>query len=446
MAHSRRDRREWAFRPMVLIAVLSCAFVATFAAGTFAAGKILSAALASRVVTAVPAPAHKGAHQPPASIPHGSDWPMEGGGPAHTAASTITGPATTPLRLTQAWRAQPKAAALAPAAGAGPMVYAAMSDRGLYAVDVRNGKVKWRFDTPGKVMSSPAVSKGRVILTDTTGTLYVLDAATGKRQWSRSAGYSASAPTVLERSTDNSSSIYLGTMRGTVDALDLQGHDQWSFPTKGMVTSSPAVAQGLLYVGSHDASLYALDATTGRLNWSLRTGGGITVPPAVSDGVVYTTSADSKIYAVSAVHGTLLWTHTIDSAQPGPVAVRDKGPGREAQLVTVAGAKVMALAAASGREMWSQDLKTATTSAPVLVNSTVVVAADQELIALETNSGQPSWHGPLAGRATTAPMASGAKLVVGTSAGIQAFAPSPSAPTPGALGANPASAHVCPMG
>jgi outer membrane protein assembly factor BamB len=37
----------------------------------------------------------------------------------------------------------------------------------------------------------------------------------------------------------------------------------WRFKTDGFVLSSPAVVGGIVYIGSHDNYLYALDATAG---------------------------------------------------------------------------------------------------------------------------------------------------------------------------------------
>src|SRR3954471_23726162 len=41
----------------------------------------------------------------------------------------------------------------------------------------------------------------------------------------------------------------------------------WTFPTEDAVTASPAVVDGVVYVGSWDGYFYALDAASGRLKW-----------------------------------------------------------------------------------------------------------------------------------------------------------------------------------
>jgi eukaryotic-like serine/threonine-protein kinase len=53
----------------------------------------------------------------------------------------------------------------------------------------------------------------------------------------------------------------------------------------------------VVYVGSGDNSLYAVDARTGNKLWSFATGAAIISSPAVANGVVYVGSYDGKLYA-----------------------------------------------------------------------------------------------------------------------------------------------------
>ena len=55
----------------------------------------------------------------------------------------------------------------------------------------------------------------------------------------------------------------------------------WSFTTGGWVIPAPAVVDGVVYAGSDDHSLYALDAETGSLQWSHATGDVIRSTPTV---------------------------------------------------------------------------------------------------------------------------------------------------------------------
>ena len=92
----------------------------------------------------------------------------------------------------------------------------------------------------------------------------------------------------------------------------------WSYSTGGPIDSSPAVAGGLVYVGSDDYKLYALHAVTGARKWSYITGNWIFSSPAVANGVVYIGSTDEKLYALDAVTGALKWSYTTGSGSSSP--------------------------------------------------------------------------------------------------------------------------------
>jgi len=67
-----------------------------------------------------------------------------------------------------------------------------------------------------------------------------------------------------------------------------------------MWSPPPAVSNGVVYVGSLDANLYALSTVTGAKIWSFKTGSYVRSSPAVSNGVVYVGSLDGVLYAVNA--------------------------------------------------------------------------------------------------------------------------------------------------
>jgi outer membrane protein assembly factor BamB len=79
----------------------------------------------------------------------------------------------------------------------------------------------------------------------------------------------------------------------------------WSYETGNPVESSPAVANGVVYVGSDDHNIYALDARTGAKLWSYSNTAGFPIlsSPVVVNGVVYVGAEGSILYAFSLQHG-----------------------------------------------------------------------------------------------------------------------------------------------
>jgi hypothetical protein len=75
------------------------------------------------------------------------------------------------------------------------------------------------------------------------------------------------------------------------------GAQIWNATTDGAVHSSPAVAGTRVYVGSYDTRVYCFDALTGALVWTYKTGETVYSSPAVANGRVYVGSFDDTVYA-----------------------------------------------------------------------------------------------------------------------------------------------------
>src|SRR5690349_639242 len=83
---------------------------------------------------------------------------------------------------------------------------------------------------------------------------------------------------------------------------------KWKLKTGGAVYSSPAVSDGVVFVGSNDGRLYAVDAESGAIKWKFAAKARIASSPAVSHQTVYVGSYDSQLYAIDAVTGQKKWS------------------------------------------------------------------------------------------------------------------------------------------
>jgi polyvinyl alcohol dehydrogenase (cytochrome) len=163
--------------------------------------------------------------------------------------------------------------------------------------------------------------------------------------------------------------------RQTVSRLNVQ----WFFSTgsgTGAVSASPSVVDGVVYVGSWNGTMYALDASTGQPVWTFdiddphpgdRNGfPGIQSSAAVEDGIVYFGAADANVYALDAHTGALVWKTALgnpDTSVEGahvwssPAVFDGKvyvGKSSHIDAPCVRGA-LFALDAASGAPVWRFD-------------------------------------------------------------------------------------------
>jgi outer membrane protein assembly factor BamB len=216
-----------------------------------------------------------------------------------------------------------------PAVGEGMVVYSDADS--LTALDAESGSVRWSIASAG-TYSSPLISGGMVYIGTAGDGLRAFDLVTGDAVWTFRTGAIASNPDVPAEVIESSPAIADGTLfvgggfYGGLFALDPEtGAEKWRFDTHGEVWSSPAVADGVVYVttqGLRDAypddptpsALYAIDATMGRLNWWFPLGpmdSSYSTPAVVRGMVVFgATHEDTQTgtwFALDAAAGTEHW-------------------------------------------------------------------------------------------------------------------------------------------
>ncbi len=178
--------------------------------------------------------------------------------------------------------------------------------------------------------------------------------------------------------------VYIGDGTTLYARNAATGASMWSDHTDGFVSSSPAVVDGVVYVGDGN-SVIALDAATGSLRWTFVTGGPVSSPPAVADGVIYVGSGDDDLYALDASTGKLRWSHHTHA----PVTC---APALAAGVVYIGSGDhdIYALYASGGKLLWSQ-----ATGNPVdwlsVANGVLYSSGDYVMYAIDASTGTQLW-------------------------------------------------------
>jgi eukaryotic-like serine/threonine-protein kinase len=276
-------------------------------------------------------------------------------------------------------------------------------------------RVKWKFQTGDRIVSSPVYADGVIYFGGDDGNVYAVDAADGHQLWKRSTGGPVpSTPAVVNQT------VYVGSYDGKFYALDARsGVPKWRFATEGerrfeakglhgmqpktqtiadafdVYLSSPVAASGAVYFGSGDGNLYALDAASGQLKWKFHTGDVVHASPAYADGVVYFGSWDSYFYAVDADTGAEKWRfhggedpmiHNQVGFQSSPAVVNG---------VVYTGCRdsnLYALDAATGKEKWRFNAggSWVITSPAVTQGKVVFATSDSSLyLVVDADTGKP---------------------------------------------------------
>lgn len=187
---------------------------------------------------------------------------------------------------------------------------------------------------------------------------------------------------------------------------------RWKFHTDGAVISSPAVVNGVVYFGSTDSNLYAVDATSGTLKWKFPTGSWVVSSPAVAGGIVYFGSYDSYYYALDAATGQQKWKfqtggerryvgkhlhHLEPAAEPMPdpwdFFLSSPSVWNGAVYFGSSDGNIYALDAASGALKWKVHTGDVVHSSAAIADGTLYIGSwDTYLYALDAATGTEKWR------------------------------------------------------
>jgi outer membrane protein assembly factor BamB len=187
---------------------------------------------------------------------------------------------------------------------------------------------------------------------------------------------------------------------------------KWKFKTGGKVISSPAVASGLVYFGSSDRNLYAVDAASGVLRWKFPSGGPVNSSPGVWGGLVYFASLDGKFYAIDSSKGKLVWKFETEGERrfvapgihgiqprtemmPDPFDVFLSSPAFENDTVFFGSGdhNVYALNSRTGGLKWKFTTGNVVHASPAVANGVVYVGSwDRYFYALNAETGKMLWR------------------------------------------------------
>jgi outer membrane protein assembly factor BamB len=230
-----------------------------------------------------------------------------------------------PTNLTLLWSFTASGAVTSSLCAADGLIYFGSQDTYFYCLNARTGDLIWKFKTGDPIESSPATANGAVYVVSDDGYIYSLDAENGSLLWLKYIGsdYAAvfnsvqivrSSPTIL------GDSIYVGSVDGNLYCLNADtGTTNWVYNTQGVVTSSPAVDNGAVYIASQESTngeLYKLSADNGTLIWQTAlsyidqsTGTDMDASPVVADGMVYISCNHLAYYGIDATTGNVDWTY-----------------------------------------------------------------------------------------------------------------------------------------
>ena len=286
----------------------------------------------------------------------------------------------------------------------------------------------------GGPVAGPVVAGGAVVVVAARGVV-ALDPDQGTVLWQAERSPGPAGPAAVAGDL-----VVHATGTGTRSALVARrlgdGREVWRAFTDSPVPSGPTVAGGVVYAGTRDGLLLALDAAEGEERWRFETAGGVETSPAVAQGLVLAASQDGRsgqvtVQAVDAERGgeEPAWRYT----PQGVSSIPAESPASDGRSVFVASSDgtIRALGLEGGQEVWTADARDIVSPAqiPAAADGDLVVADRIHLYLLDPGTGEQEWLFRLAdlrvladGRGNTlsssSPAVTGDTVVIGDASGL----------------------------
>ncbi|HST05379.1 MAG TPA: serine/threonine-protein kinase [Chloroflexia bacterium] len=209
--------------------------------------------------------------------------------------------------------------------------------------------------------------------------------------------------------------VFCGSYDTNLYALNAKTGDfLWKAPTKAGICSSPVLADDALVIGSEDNYVYALDARRGTQMWSYRTGAPVRSSPKVHKDVVFIGSDDQYVYALHSDTGQVAWRYRTWNFVRGSAAF-----AHGLVFIGSSDGNLYALDVVNGTLRWKLHTLGAIISTPLVIRNNVIVGSmDNYIYAVDVDTGFTSWRFECQRSVSSSPAMAGERAIVGSSDGF----------------------------
>ncbi|MDD3124134.1 MAG: PQQ-binding-like beta-propeller repeat protein [Candidatus Izemoplasmatales bacterium] len=200
----------------------------------------------------------------------------------------------------------------------------------------------------------------------------------------------------------------------------------------------------MIFTGSYEKSVYAIDPATGRQYWRFITGAEVNAAPGLGKiagrDFLFVASNDRSVYTLDAATGERIWSYEIypwsftvsDAVVSSPLLAELGGENYlyvgywfndRKSFRTVQRGALLCLDPVSGKKKWEKHLGPSPVGAPTLVvrphgSFLLVTVRDGKLLCLDAETGEAVWRISLSGHIYGAASVVGNRCFVGDSYGL----------------------------
>lgn len=324
---------------------------------------------------------------------------------------------TLPERLEVLWKHPAPDGVAGTAAIVGERVYAPTLSGTLLCLDRGTGELIWSYRSiddpdpeafaPG-FKASPTVTETAIYIGDEDGVFHCIEPQTGKRQWMFKTGGEiiSSAAAVGEK-------VIFGSYDNNLYCLSAKdGSKIWSAATDGYVNCSPAIEDHYTFVTGCDEHLRVIDIETGKEEVNMPIMSYLIASPAMRDGLLYFGTYNSEVLAVDWRNQKVVWRYRDDKREfpyHSSAAVTD-------DRVVVGGRdkQIHCIDRQTGKGIWKHTTRAGVDSSPSIAGDRVFVgSSDGNLYELSLADGTEQWKFKIGRNVTAAPAIGEGCLVIG---------------------------------
>jgi outer membrane protein assembly factor BamB len=243
----------------------------------------------------------------------------------------------------------------------------------LEGLDTANPIPNWSFNTnidKGRMIGSPLVEEGTVLIPSTDFNLYALNATDGTLKWTFKARNALWAQPVSDGKM-----VYQAGMDHYIYAIDLaSGAKRWEVDLGGPILGGATLSKdGILYTGTLKSEIIAVNTNTGKITWRKQLAGNLWSPPLLYNGKLYFGTDQGKVYIMTATEGTI--EKTVDGGgtiMAAPVYTKD------AVIIVTEAGDVFSLALDGSNKIWTRNVgKGKLYSTPSVIGEQIILASFQ---------------------------------------------------------------------
>lgn len=276
---------------------------------------------------------------------------------------------------------------------------------------------KWKKDL-GKIESSPVIYNGRLYVLSQIDALFsqlhCIDMYSGDSIWNTPiSGESISSPAIIN------GLLFVGFNTNTFYCINIDtGEIRWYYETNNMFKSSPVVYQNSVFIGCNDYYVYRLDIDSGDLIRKYQTTGPIKSSPAIANNKMFVATTNGYLFGFQLTDEAALWEYDIYSGGDDGQLMSSPTVYDNKLYVGSTDHNIYCISV-DGEHVWTYLTGNKIKSSPAIFNGNVYIGSnDENLYCLDGSNGDLQFSYDSDSIIYTSPAIADGKVFFGTTEGM----------------------------